>query len=165
MISYAWERKLRWYILQVSLCVKHLVNTNDQGEVVKGVCSNFLCKHPFLNLSGITSLWKEVIFDNLILRSRKFWYWKYIFRFSFTLKQFHVTIFKFCNSTVQSSFENPTRFTLNLFKIKIYLLHKELMHLILIKNKLSCQYPGRYLYFHKNMLWCFGEKHSHLLGL
>ncbi|KAG6397596.1 hypothetical protein SASPL_143765 [Salvia splendens] len=29
--------------LQVSLCVKRLVYTNDQGEVVKGVCSNFLC--------------------------------------------------------------------------------------------------------------------------
>lgn len=27
----------------VSLCVKRLVYTNDQGEVVKGVCSNFLC--------------------------------------------------------------------------------------------------------------------------
>ncbi|KAH0973538.1 hypothetical protein GBA52_025694 [Prunus armeniaca] len=28
---------------QVSLCVKRLVYTNDQGEIVKGVCSNFLC--------------------------------------------------------------------------------------------------------------------------
>jgi hypothetical protein len=28
---------------QVSLCVKRLVYTNDKGEVVKGVCSNFLC--------------------------------------------------------------------------------------------------------------------------
>lgn len=28
----------------VSLCVKRLVYTNDQGEIVKGVCSNFLCK-------------------------------------------------------------------------------------------------------------------------
>ncbi|CAH8391056.1 unnamed protein product [Eruca vesicaria subsp. sativa] len=28
----------------VSLCVKRLVYTNDAGEVVKGVCSNFLCK-------------------------------------------------------------------------------------------------------------------------
>ncbi|KAL3630179.1 hypothetical protein CASFOL_023163 [Castilleja foliolosa] len=27
----------------VSLCVKRLVYTNDQGETVKGVCSNFLC--------------------------------------------------------------------------------------------------------------------------
>uniref|UniRef100_A0A2N9FQU6 ferredoxin--NADP(+) reductase n=1 Tax=Fagus sylvatica TaxID=28930 RepID=A0A2N9FQU6_FAGSY len=27
----------------VSLCVKRLVYTNDQGEEVKGVCSNFLC--------------------------------------------------------------------------------------------------------------------------
>ncbi|KAE9596572.1 hypothetical protein Lal_00007519 [Lupinus albus] len=27
----------------VSLCVKRLVYTNDNGEVVKGVCSNFLC--------------------------------------------------------------------------------------------------------------------------
>ncbi|KAL9683301.1 hypothetical protein QQ045_015121 [Rhodiola kirilowii] len=27
----------------VSLCVKRLVYTNDQGEIVKGVCSNFLC--------------------------------------------------------------------------------------------------------------------------
>lgn len=27
----------------VSLCVKRLVYTNDQGEVVKGVCSNHLC--------------------------------------------------------------------------------------------------------------------------
>ncbi|XP_064977004.1 ferredoxin--NADP reductase, leaf isozyme, chloroplastic-like isoform X1 [Musa acuminata AAA Group] len=27
----------------VSLCVKRLVYTNEQGEVVKGVCSNFLC--------------------------------------------------------------------------------------------------------------------------
>ncbi|CAA7056984.1 unnamed protein product [Microthlaspi erraticum] len=27
----------------VSLCVKRLVYTNDSGEVVKGVCSNFLC--------------------------------------------------------------------------------------------------------------------------
>ncbi|KAF5753044.1 ferredoxin--NADP reductase leaf isozyme chloroplastic-like isoform 1 [Tripterygium wilfordii] len=27
----------------VSLCVKRLVYTNDKGEVVKGVCSNFLC--------------------------------------------------------------------------------------------------------------------------
>ncbi|KAF7087602.1 hypothetical protein CFC21_090776 [Triticum aestivum] len=27
----------------VSLCVKRLVYTNDAGEVVKGVCSNFLC--------------------------------------------------------------------------------------------------------------------------
>jgi sulfite reductase alpha subunit-like flavoprotein len=30
--------------VQVSLCVKRLVYTNDQGEVVKGVCSNFLCE-------------------------------------------------------------------------------------------------------------------------
>lgn len=29
--------------VQVSLCVKRLVYTNDQGEIVKGVCSNFLC--------------------------------------------------------------------------------------------------------------------------
>ncbi|VAI68460.1 unnamed protein product [Triticum turgidum subsp. durum] len=28
----------------VSLCVKRLVYTNDAGEVVKGVCSNFLCE-------------------------------------------------------------------------------------------------------------------------
>ncbi|CAM0153145.1 unnamed protein product [Urochloa decumbens] len=28
----------------VSLCVKRLVYTNDQGEIVKGVCSNFLCQ-------------------------------------------------------------------------------------------------------------------------
>ncbi len=27
----------------MSLCVKRLVYTNDKGEVVKGVCSNFLC--------------------------------------------------------------------------------------------------------------------------
>ncbi|KAM3710849.1 hypothetical protein ACB098_01G063900 [Castanea mollissima] len=27
----------------VSLCVKRLVYTNDKGEIVKGVCSNFLC--------------------------------------------------------------------------------------------------------------------------
>ncbi|VFQ74287.1 unnamed protein product [Cuscuta campestris] len=27
----------------VSLCVKRVVYTNDKGEVVKGVCSNFLC--------------------------------------------------------------------------------------------------------------------------
>ncbi|KAL3322543.1 hypothetical protein AABB24_039911, partial [Solanum stoloniferum] len=27
----------------VSLCVKRLVYTNDKGEMVKGVCSNFLC--------------------------------------------------------------------------------------------------------------------------
>ncbi|KAK8935994.1 hypothetical protein KSP39_PZI013326 [Platanthera zijinensis] len=27
----------------VSLCVKRVVYTNDQGEIVKGVCSNFLC--------------------------------------------------------------------------------------------------------------------------
>uniref|UniRef100_A0A2P2MHH6 ferredoxin--NADP(+) reductase n=1 Tax=Rhizophora mucronata TaxID=61149 RepID=A0A2P2MHH6_RHIMU len=27
----------------VSLCVKRLVYTNDKGELVKGVCSNFLC--------------------------------------------------------------------------------------------------------------------------
>ncbi|KAG7535830.1 Ferredoxin-NADP reductase (FNR) nucleotide-binding domain [Arabidopsis thaliana x Arabidopsis arenosa] len=27
----------------VSLCVKRLVYTNDSGEIVKGVCSNFLC--------------------------------------------------------------------------------------------------------------------------
>ncbi|CAN4078734.1 unnamed protein product [Withania somnifera] len=27
----------------VSLCVKRLVYTNDKGEEVKGVCSNFLC--------------------------------------------------------------------------------------------------------------------------
>jgi ferredoxin--NADP+ reductase len=27
----------------VSLCVKRLVYTNDQGQIVKGVCSNFLC--------------------------------------------------------------------------------------------------------------------------
>lgn len=27
----------------MSLCVKRLVYTNDAGEVVKGVCSNFLC--------------------------------------------------------------------------------------------------------------------------
>ncbi|KAL8123631.1 hypothetical protein AgCh_011567 [Apium graveolens] len=27
----------------VSLCVKRLVYTNDQGELIKGVCSNFLC--------------------------------------------------------------------------------------------------------------------------
>ncbi|CAN6247568.1 unnamed protein product [Urochloa humidicola] len=27
----------------VSLCVKRLVYTNDQGEIVKGVCSNYLC--------------------------------------------------------------------------------------------------------------------------
>ncbi|XP_042027619.1 ferredoxin--NADP reductase, leaf isozyme, chloroplastic-like [Salvia splendens] len=27
----------------VSLCVKRLIYTNDQGEIVKGVCSNFLC--------------------------------------------------------------------------------------------------------------------------
>jgi hypothetical protein len=30
--------------IQVSLCVKRLVYTNDKGEIVKGVCSNFLCK-------------------------------------------------------------------------------------------------------------------------
>lgn len=30
--------------MQVSLCVKRLVYTNDNGELVKGVCSNFLCK-------------------------------------------------------------------------------------------------------------------------
>ncbi|XP_020251190.1 ferredoxin--NADP reductase, leaf isozyme, chloroplastic-like, partial [Asparagus officinalis] len=29
--------------LQVSLCVRRLVYTNDQGEIVKGVCSNFIC--------------------------------------------------------------------------------------------------------------------------
>ncbi|KAH1082006.1 hypothetical protein J1N35_021767 [Gossypium stocksii] len=29
--------------LQVSLCVKRLVYTNEKGELVKGVCSNFLC--------------------------------------------------------------------------------------------------------------------------
>lgn len=29
---------------QVSLCVKRLVYTNEQGEIVKGVCSNFLCE-------------------------------------------------------------------------------------------------------------------------
>jgi ferredoxin--NADP+ reductase len=28
----------------VSLCVKRLIYTNDQGEIVKGVCSNFLCQ-------------------------------------------------------------------------------------------------------------------------
>lgn len=27
----------------VSLCVKRLIYTNDQGEIVKGVCSNYLC--------------------------------------------------------------------------------------------------------------------------
>ncbi|XP_020970285.1 uncharacterized protein LOC110268455 [Arachis ipaensis] len=27
----------------VSLCVKRLVYTNENGEIVKGVCSNFLC--------------------------------------------------------------------------------------------------------------------------
>lgn len=32
------------FVLQVSLCVKRLVYTNDKGEIVKGVCSNFLCK-------------------------------------------------------------------------------------------------------------------------
>ncbi|PWZ10818.1 Ferredoxin--NADP reductase, leaf isozyme, chloroplastic [Zea mays] len=31
----------------VSLCVKRLVYTNDQGEIVKGVCSNFLCQFSF----------------------------------------------------------------------------------------------------------------------
>jgi hypothetical protein len=42
-----------WSILvQVSLCVKRLVYTNDQGEIVKGVCSNFLCKAE----------WSETIF-------------------------------------------------------------------------------------------------------
>ncbi|THU54928.1 hypothetical protein C4D60_Mb11t01210 [Musa balbisiana] len=35
----------------VSLCVKRLVYTNEQGEIVKGVCSNFLCNDP--NLSRI----------------------------------------------------------------------------------------------------------------
>ncbi|WRX30379.1 hypothetical protein QQP08_022866 [Theobroma cacao] len=29
----------------VSLCVKRLVYTNEQGEIVKGVCSNFLCRN------------------------------------------------------------------------------------------------------------------------
>ncbi|PIN15030.1 Ferredoxin--NADP(+) reductase [Handroanthus impetiginosus] len=32
----------------VSLCVKRLVYTNEQGEIVKGVCSNFLCKYSVL---------------------------------------------------------------------------------------------------------------------
>ncbi|KAK7287255.1 hypothetical protein RIF29_00438 [Crotalaria pallida] len=27
----------------VSLCVKRLVYTDENGEIVKGVCSNFLC--------------------------------------------------------------------------------------------------------------------------
>ncbi|XP_044367625.1 serine/arginine repetitive matrix protein 3-like [Triticum aestivum] len=31
------------FSVQVLLCVKRLVYTNDAGEVVKGVCSNFLC--------------------------------------------------------------------------------------------------------------------------
>lgn len=30
-------------VIQVSLCVKRLVYTNENGELVKGVCSNFLC--------------------------------------------------------------------------------------------------------------------------
>jgi sulfite reductase alpha subunit-like flavoprotein len=40
---------LIWYdsLIQVSLCVKRLVYTNDAGEVVKGVCSNFLCKDEY----------------------------------------------------------------------------------------------------------------------
>lgn len=37
--------------MQVSLCVKRVVYTNDQGEVVKGVCSNFLCKKPRRRIS------------------------------------------------------------------------------------------------------------------
>ncbi|MBA0771920.1 hypothetical protein Gotri_007376 [Gossypium trilobum] len=32
----------------VSLCVKRLVYTNEKGELVKGVCSNFLCKNAGL---------------------------------------------------------------------------------------------------------------------
>jgi len=33
---------------QVSLCVKRLVYTDEKGEIVKGVCSNFLCKDYWL---------------------------------------------------------------------------------------------------------------------
>ncbi|GAY53746.1 hypothetical protein CUMW_151400 [Citrus unshiu] len=35
----------------VSLCVKRLVYTNENGEIVKGVCSNFLCKNAKLQAS------------------------------------------------------------------------------------------------------------------
>lgn len=32
------------------MCVKRLVYTNDAGEEVKGVCSNFLCKDAKLSM-------------------------------------------------------------------------------------------------------------------
>jgi ferredoxin--NADP+ reductase len=42
--------------VQVSLCVKRLVYTNDQGEVVKGVCSNFLCQLSSFNFRHVSVL-------------------------------------------------------------------------------------------------------------
>jgi hypothetical protein len=36
--------------LQVSLCVKRLIYTNDAEDIVKGVCSNFLCTSTSLHL-------------------------------------------------------------------------------------------------------------------
>ncbi|KAL5683508.1 hypothetical protein ACJX0J_009893, partial [Zea mays] len=40
---------------QVSLCVKRLIYTNDAGEIVKGVCSNFLCG-PVVDLGKIVQV-------------------------------------------------------------------------------------------------------------
>lgn len=52
---FSWVNWSWWYGLiasiQVSLCVKRLVYTNDKGEIVKGVCSNFLCKDTDLSYS------------------------------------------------------------------------------------------------------------------
>ncbi|MFS7902913.1 putative ferredoxin--NADP(+) reductase [Helianthus anomalus] len=46
----------------VSLCVKRLVYTNDQGEEVKGVCSNFLCDlKPGAEVQIIGPVGKEML--------------------------------------------------------------------------------------------------------
>ncbi|MBA0590371.1 hypothetical protein Gorai_019079 [Gossypium raimondii] len=50
----------------VSLCVKRLVYTNEKGELVKGVCSNFLCKiSEFLRFIIICTIVLNNLFQNL----------------------------------------------------------------------------------------------------
>lgn len=48
---------------QVSLCVKRLVYQNEQGEEVKGVCSNFLCKYLLqcVRVFMHVSLWSDYL--------------------------------------------------------------------------------------------------------
>ena len=47
----------------MSLCVKRLVYQNEQGEEVKGVCSNFLCKYPLqcVRMLVHVSLWSNYL--------------------------------------------------------------------------------------------------------